>query len=70
MASRSTLREAAEELERGLNGCLLGLIVELFCRAGGSPLDELIHRVLNSGVGPPDRRPEEMADGVHALDEW
>lgn len=67
--AKDLLRDAVEELEQGLNGCLLRLIIELFCQAN-SPLDELIHRVLNSPVFAPDRRPEDLEDGVVKLDDW
>ncbi len=67
--AKDILKDAVEDLEQSLNNSLLRLIIELFCRAH-SPLDELIHRVLNSPVSPPERRPEDVDDGVAAFDEW
>jgi hypothetical protein len=67
---RYACKEAIEVLEQTINNCLLKLIIELFCTASvSSPLDDLIHRILNSKVSPPDRLPEDVDDLVDAFDD-
>ena len=67
---RDACRDSIEVLEQTVNNCLLKLIIELFCTSSVvSPLDDLIHRILNSAVSPPDRLPEDVDDLVDAFDE-
>ena len=67
---RDSCRDAIEVLEQTVNNCLLKLIIELFCTSSSnSPLDDLIHRILNSTVSPPDRLPEDVDDLVDAFDD-
>ena len=67
---RDSCRDAVEVLEQTVNNCLLKLIIELFCTSSAnSPLDDLIHRILNSTVSPPDRLPEDVDDLVDAFDD-
>ena len=67
---RDSCRDSIEVLEQTVNNCLLKLIIELFCTSSViSPLDDLIHRILNSTVSPPDRLPEDVDDLVDAFDE-
>ena len=67
---RDTCRDSVEVLEQTVNNCLLKLIIELFCTSSvNSPLDDLIHRILNSTVSPPDRLPEDVDDLVDAFDD-
>ena len=67
---RDSCRDSIEVLEQTVNNCLLKLIIELFCTSSvNSPLDDLIHRILNSTVSPPDRLPEDVDDLVDAFDD-
>ena len=67
---RESCRDSIEVLEQTVNNCLLKLIIELFCTSSvNSPLDDLIHRILNSSVSPPDRLPEDVDDLVDAFDD-
>ena len=67
---RDSCRDSIEVLEQTVNNCLLKLIIELFCTSSvNSVLDDLIHRILNSTVSPPDRLPEDVDDLVDAFDD-
>ena len=66
--ARLAVRESAELLEQVVNNVLLKLIIDVFCNID-SPLDLLIHQILNSNISPPDRMPHDVDDLVSKVDE-
>lgn len=66
--AKDVAREIIEELEQTVNNALLKLIIDCFCSVA-TPLDELIHHVLNSTVSPPDRLPDDIDDLVSGFDD-
>lgn len=68
IVTKDILKDGIELLEQTVNNSLLKLIIDLFCNIS-SPLDRLIHAILNSSVSPPDRLPEDLDDLISAFDD-